>query len=151
MPKDTIRIRIFAFQSLKSSASVLFWIVVQNVTQLKQHYRDNRETFLSAGAVTAYAPRGPTTSQELAKLSGELTIEVPSYASGADGKQSSTVNFQRRENVMSHEFRQMRKGRMFVRVPSDSRGERMYITQAPDFTELPDVPEAVKALGREGA
>ena len=36
---------------------------------------------------------------------------------------------------------------MFVRVPSDMHGERLYITHAPDFTELPDIPADVKALG----
>jgi len=132
---------------LNAGYGIKFWIVVQNLTQLKQHYRENWETFFSAGAVTAYAPRDPTTSQELAKLSGERTIEVPSYGSSTDGKQSYSVNFQRRENIMPHEFRQMSKGRMFVRVPSDMHGERLYITHAPDFTELPDIPADVKALG----
>jgi hypothetical protein len=36
---------------------------------------------------------------------------------------------------------------MFVRVPSDVSGERFYITYAPDFTELSDVPSEVKAFG----
>jgi type IV secretion system protein VirD4 len=132
---------------LNAGYGIKFWIVVQNVTQLKTHYKENWETFLSAGAVTAYAPRDPTTSQELAKLSGERTIEVAGYGTGADGKQSYSINLQRRENVMPHEFRQMTKGRMFVRVPSDISGERFYITHAPDFTELPDVPMEVKELG----
>ena len=123
---------------LNAGYGIKFWIVVQNVTQLKTHYKENWETFLSAGAVTAYAPRDPTTSQELAKLSGERTIEVAGYGTGADGKQTYSISLQRRENVMPHEFRQMPKGRMFVRVPSDLSGERFYITQAPDFTELPD-------------
>jgi hypothetical protein len=61
---------------------------------------DNRETFFSAGAIAAYAPRDPTTSRELAKLSGERTIEGPSYGSTTDGKQSHSINFQRRENIM---------------------------------------------------
>jgi type IV secretion system protein VirD4 len=136
---------------LNAGYGIKFWIVVQNVTQLKQHYRDNWETFFSAGAITAYAPRDPTTSQELAKLSGERTIEVPSYGSTTDGKQSYSINFQRRENIMPHEFRRMRKGQMFVRVPSDTSGESLYITHAPDFTELPDIPAEIKELGRAAA
>ena len=133
---------------LNAGFGIKFWIIVQNITQLKQHYRDNWETFASAGAVTAYAPRDPTTSKYLSELAGERTIEVPSYSLGADGRQSRSVALQRRENVMPHEFRQMRKGRMFVRVPDDVSGEELCITQAPDFTEMSAVPERVRALGR---
>jgi type IV secretion system protein VirD4 len=133
---------------LNAGYGIKFWIIVQNITQLQQHYRENWETFAAAGAVTAYAPRDPTTSKYLAELAGERTVEVPGYSVGPDGRPTRSINLQRRENLMPHEFRQMRRGRMFVRVPDDTIGEELCITQAQDFTELSGVPEPVKALGR---
>jgi type IV secretion system protein VirD4 len=133
---------------LNAGFGIKFWIVVQNITQLKALYPNNWETFPSAGALTAYGPRDPTTSEFLAKLSAERTIDVLGESRDHEGRHSTSVARQRRENVMPYQFEQMGKGRMFVRLPSDRTGVAHYITQVDDFTERADVPQDVKARGR---
>jgi type IV secretion system protein VirD4 len=133
---------------LNAGYGIKFWIVVQNITQLKSLYHDNWETFTSAGALTSYGPRDPTTSAYLAKLSGERTIEVRGDSRDAEGRHSISISRQRRENIMPHQFEQLGKGRMFVRLPSDKTGVARFITEVADFTERDDVPEDVRALGR---
>ena len=132
---------------LNASYGIKFWIVIQNISQLQSLYRDNWETFTSAGALTAYGPRDPTTAAYLAKLSGERTIDVRSDSHDHQGRASVSINRQRRENVMPHQFEQMGKGRMFVRLPSDRRGVARYITEVADFTKRDDVPDEVRRLG----
>lgn len=133
---------------LNAGYGIKFWIVVQNITQLQGLYEDNWETFTSAGALTAYGPRDPTTSEYLAKLSGERTIDVLGESRDHQGRHSSSISRQRRENVMPHQFEQLGKGRMFVRLPSDRHGVARYITEVADFTERDDVPSAVRDMGR---
>ncbi|MBO9499548.1 MAG: type IV secretory system conjugative DNA transfer family protein [Novosphingobium sp.] len=133
---------------LNAGYGIKFWIVVQNLSQLQTLYHDNWETFTSAGALTAYGPRDPTTAEYLAKLSGERTIEVRSDSYDHEGRSSVSVSRQRRENVMPHQFEQLGKGRMFVRLPSDRYGVARYITEVADFTTRDDIPEAVRRLGK---
>ena len=133
---------------LNAGYGIKFWIVIQNVTQLKGLYHDNWETFTSAGALTSYGPRDPTTAEYLAKLSGERTIEVRGDSHDHEGHHSVSISRQRRENIMPHQFEQLGKGRMFVRLPSDRTGIARYITEVADFTERADVPDEVRALGR---
>lgn len=133
---------------LNAGYGIKFWIVIQNIAQLKGLYEQNWETFTSAGALTAYGPRDPTTAEYLAKLSGERTIEVRGDSIDAEGRRSTSISRQRRENVMPHQFEQLGKGRMFVRLPSDRTGLARFITEVADFTEREDVPADVRALGR---
>jgi len=133
---------------LNAGYGIKFWIIVQNISQLKGLYHDNWETFTSAGALTAYGPRDPTTSEYLAKLSGERTLDVLGESRDHQGRQSTSISRQRRENIMPHQFEQLGKGRMFVRLPSDKTGVARYITEVADFTEREDVPSEVRALGR---
>lgn len=133
---------------LNAGFGIKFWIVVQNITQLKTIYGENYETFTSAGALTSYGPRDPTTSEYLAKLSGARTIDVAGESRDAEGRMSTSINRQRRENVMPHQFEQLGKGRMFVRLPSDKMGIARYITEVADFTQRDDIPEDVRTLGR---
>ena len=65
-----------------------------------------------------------------------------------EGRTSTSISRQRRENIMPHQFEQMGKGRMFVRLPSDKTGVARFITEVADFTEREDVPAKVRALGR---
>ncbi len=136
---------------LNAGYGIKFWIVVQNITQLQGLYDDNWETFTSAGALTAYGPRDPTTSEYLAKLSGERTIEVRGDTEDHEGRHSTSISRQRRENIMPHQFEQLGKGRMFVRLPSDKAGIARFITEVADFTERDDVPKDVRALGMAGS
>jgi type IV secretion system protein VirD4 len=133
---------------LNAGYGIKFWIIIQAISQLKGLYHDNWETFTSAGALTAYGPRDPTTSEYLAKLSGERTLDVLGESRDHQGRQSTSISRQRRENIMPHQFEQLGKGRMFVRLPSDKLGVARYITEVADFTERDDVPDAVRALGR---
>ena len=133
---------------LNAGYGIKFWIVIQAISQLQSLYNDNWETFTSAGVLTAYGPRDPTTAEYLAKLSGERTIDVRGDSVDAEGRRSVSISRQRRENVMPHQFEQLGKGRMFVRLPSDRSGVARFITQVDDFTERDDVPEDVRSLGR---
>jgi type IV secretion system protein VirD4 len=133
---------------LDAGFGIKFWTIFQSLSQLQTLYEDNWETFTSAGALTAYGPRDPTTSEYLAKLSGERTIEVQSDSQNPEGGRSTSISLQRRENVMPHQFEQLGKGRLFVRLPSDRHGVARYITEVADFTERADIPESVRALGR---
>ena len=125
-----------------------FWIMIQSISQIQKLYSENWETFTSAGALTSFGPRDPTTAAYLSKLSGERTIEVPGTSLDHQGRATASIGLQRRENIMPHQFEQLGKGRMFVRLPSDREGVSRYITQVEDFTERADIPEAVRALGR---
>ncbi|MDB5584480.1 MAG: conjugal transfer protein TraG [Bradyrhizobium sp.] len=132
---------------LNAGYGIKFWIIAQNISQLKNLYGENWETFTSAGALTSYGPRDPTTAQYLAKLSGERTIEVRGDSHDQEGRHSVSVSRQRRENIMPHQFEQLGKGRMFVRLPSDKMGVARYITEVADFTERDDIPDDVRAKG----
>jgi type IV secretion system protein VirD4 len=132
---------------LNAGYGIKFWIIVQNITQLKGLYDDNWETFTSAGVLTAFGPRDPTTAEYLAKLSGERTIDVRSDSHDHEGRHSTSISRQRRENVMPHHFEQLGKGRMFVRLPSDRAGIARFITEVADFTARDDIPEDVRKLG----
>jgi len=133
---------------LNAGFGVKYLMVIQNIGQLKSLYSENWETFTSAGGLLAFGPRDPATSEYLAKLSGERTIEVPGQSRDQEGRQSASLNLQRRENVMPGCFEAMPKGRMFVRLPSDKMGVARYVTDLADFTERDDIPEDVRALGR---
>ncbi|MBL8554609.1 MAG: type IV secretory system conjugative DNA transfer family protein [Phenylobacterium sp.] len=133
---------------LNAGFGVKFYLLAQALSQLKTIYPENYESFTSAGVLTAFGPRDPTTSAYLAELSGERTIDVRSDSRDHEGKTSFSVGRERRENVMPHQFEQLGKGRMFVRLPSDTQGVARYITQVADFTERTDIPEDVRARGR---
>lgn len=133
---------------LNAGYGIKFWIVIQNLSQLQTLYEDNWETFTSAGVLTAFGPRDPTTAEYLAKLSGERTIEVQSDSHDHEGRRSVSIGRQRRENIMPHQFEQLGKGRMFVRLPSDRYGVARYIALVEDFSSRDDIPPEVRALGR---
>jgi type IV secretion system protein VirD4 len=134
---------------LNAGYGIKFWVVVQNITQIKALYEDNWETFASAGVLTSFAPRDPTTSEYLAKIGGEKTIRVQGESTDEMGHKTTSLALQRREDIMPHQFRRMKQGMLFVRLPSRQKGEAIYITDVEDFTGRPDseVPPAVKAIG----
>jgi hypothetical protein len=85
----------------------------------------------------------------LAKIAGEKTIRVQGESVDEMGRKTTSLALQRREDIMPHQFRRMREGMQFVRLPSRKTGESIYITEVEDFTQRPDteVPAAVKKLG----
>lgn len=60
-----------------AGAHVRLWSVLQDLTQLKTHYKDGWETFLgNAGIVQAFSVSDLTTCEYLSKRLGETTVET---------------------------------------------------------------------------
>lgn len=56
---------------------VKLWVVLQDLTQLKRHYKDGWETFLgNAGYVQAFSVSDLTTCEYLSKRLGETTFQI---------------------------------------------------------------------------
>lgn len=56
---------------------VKLWVVLQDLTQLKRHYKEGWETFLgNAGIVTAFSVADQTTCEYLSKRLGETTLQI---------------------------------------------------------------------------
>lgn len=69
---------------------VKLWIVLQDLPQLKRHYREGWETFLgNAGIVQAFGNSDPTTTEYLASRLGLVDVEV------ADQRQLSADGMRR--------------------------------------------------------
>jgi type IV secretion system protein VirD4 len=132
--------------ALNAGYGIKFWIVIQSITQLKSLYKENWEAFTAGGALTAFAPRDPTTSEYLSKMAGDIGIEMRSTSIGGDGGKSVSRSVERREAIMPHQFRQMRDGMLFAFLPGKD-GAKMFITETWDFTDErhTGVPDAVKA------
>jgi type IV secretion system protein VirD4 len=124
--------------SLNAGYGVKVWAAVQHLGQLKQHYGDNWETFLSAGCVTTFAPRDVFTRDHLTKLIGTGTKIVRSTSHGSDGGTNVTNSVQKDDLVSPHEWRQMVMGEQWVFIPTD-KGQLIKRLSSCDFTELPEV------------
>lgn len=60
-----------------AGAHVKLWCVLQDLTQLKQHYKETWETFLgNAGIIQAFSNSDVTTTEYLSKRLGDTTLEV---------------------------------------------------------------------------
>lgn len=58
--------------ALARSYGVKYWIILQDLTQLRTHYRESWETFLdNAGAIQAFGNAGVTTCEYLSKRMGQ--------------------------------------------------------------------------------
>jgi type IV secretion system protein VirD4 len=87
--------RLKAIQNAMSLArgyGVQLWPILQDLTQLQEHYEKSWETFLgNAGVQQFFAPRENTTAEYLSKLCGQTTVMVGSWSKGASsGKSSNT-------------------------------------------------------------
>lgn len=59
-----------------AGAGIKLWVVLQDLTQLRRHYRESWETFLgNAGVTMAFGNVDATTTQYLSRLLGETTVE----------------------------------------------------------------------------
>jgi type IV secretion system protein VirD4 len=132
--------------SLNAGFGVKVWIAVQHLGQLKEHYGDNWETFLSAGCVTAFAPRDLFTRDHLTKLIGTGTKIVRSTSHNSDGGTSVSSNVQKDDLVSAHDWRQMILGEQWAFIPTD-KGQLIKRIQSPDFTELPEVQSGAIRTG----
>lgn len=60
-----------------AGSGVRLWSVLQDLSQLKTHYKDGWETFLgNAGIIQAFSVADLTTCEYLSKLIGETTVET---------------------------------------------------------------------------
>lgn len=132
--------------SLNAGFGVKVWAAVQHLGQLKDLYNDNWETFLSAGCVTAFAPRDFFTRDHLTKLIGEGSKAMRSVSHSSQGGPSYTDSVQKDWLVPAHKWREMIMGEHWAFIPTD-KGQLIKSLYAPDFTELPEVKAgAIKPL-----
>jgi len=124
--------------SLNAGYGVKVWAAVQHLGQLKQHYGDNWETFLSAGCVTAFAPRDVFTRDHLTKLIGTGTKTVRSTSHSSDGGTNVSTSVQKDDLVSPHEWRQMIMGEQWAFIPTD-KGQVIKKIYSQDFSTLPEV------------
>jgi type IV secretory pathway TraG/TraD family ATPase VirD4 len=132
--------------SLNAGYGVKIIAVVQHLGQLKQHYEENWETFLSGGLIVTFAPRDVMTSAHLSQLSGQEWINVSGSSVNDEGGGSVSLNQQLAPSIMPHEFRRMPRGMMIAFIPTD-QGQVMRRIMAHDATELTNmVPQRVRDL-----
>jgi type IV secretion system protein VirD4 len=59
-----------------AGAGIKLWVILQDLTQLRRHYRESWETFLgNAGITMAFGNVDATTTQYLSRLLGDTTVE----------------------------------------------------------------------------
>ncbi|MGO9005289.1 MAG: type IV secretory system conjugative DNA transfer family protein [Beijerinckiaceae bacterium] len=132
--------------SLNAGYGVKVWAAVQHLGQLKQHYGENWETFLSAGCVTASAPRDVLTRDHLTSMIGTGTKTVRSTSHNSDGGTNVSTSVQKDDLVSPHEWRQMVMGEQFAFIPT-VKGQVIKRIYGDDFTELPEVKSGAIKLG----
>lgn len=124
--------------SLNAGYGVKIWAAIQHLGQLREHYGENWETFLSAGCITAFAPRDVFTRDHLTKLIGTGTKTVRSTSHSSDGGTNITSSIQKDDLVSPHDWRQMVMGEQWAFIPTN-KGQVIKKIFSPDFTELPEV------------
>lgn len=124
--------------SLNAGYGVKIWAAIQHLGQLKEHYGENWETFLSAGCVNAFAPRDVFTRDHLTRLIGTGTKTIRSTSHSSDGGTNISTNIQKDDLVSPHDWRQMVMGDQWAFIPTD-KGQVIKRIHSPDFTELPEV------------
>jgi type IV secretion system protein VirD4 len=98
--------------------------VLQDLNQLKDIYKQRWESFpAAAGAQIYFAPRDYSTSEEISKLCGEMTVAVPSESSGEQrdvfglktGSQKGTgTSRAHRRTKTPQEIRQLKRDRSII-------------------------------------
>jgi type IV secretion system protein VirD4 len=69
--------------SLARGYGLQLWPILQDLTQLQEHYEKSWETFLGNAAIRMFfAPREFTTAEYVSKLCGETTVTVKSKSEG---------------------------------------------------------------------
>jgi type IV secretion system protein VirD4 len=132
--------------SLNAGYGVKVWVAVQHLGQLKEDYGDNWETFLSAGAVTAFAPRDWFTRDHLTKIIGTGTKKIRSISNNA-GQTSFTDSVQKDDLVSAQDWRGMVMGEQYAFIPTKD-AQLIKRIMSVDFTELPGVKSGSIILGR---
>jgi len=111
---------------------VQLWPVLQDLTQLKDIYPNRWESFLGcAGVQMFFAPREYSSSEEISKLCGDLTISVPSSSSGTtvtpnpqtgqttvSSTSSYSNSYQSRREQLAQDIRRMKDDQFILFVDS---------------------------------
>lgn len=121
--------------SLNAGYGVKVWAAVQHLGQLKDLYDDNWETFLSAGCVTAFAPRDVFTREHLTKLIGTGSKQMIGTTVDAQGQTSVNRSVQKDDLISPHQWRAMKMGEHFAFIPTD-QGQAIKLLYVDDFTRL---------------
>lgn len=124
--------------SLNAGYGVKVWAAVQHLGQIKDQYGDNWETFLSAGCVTAFAPRDVFTRDHLTRLIGTGTKTLRSTSFSSDGGSNITNSTQKDDLVSAHDWRQMVMGDQWAFIPTN-KGQLIKRIHSPDYSDLPEV------------
>ena len=124
--------------SLNAGYGVKVWVAVQHLGQLKEHYGDNWETFLSAGCLTTFAPRDFFTRDHLTKLIGTGTKVIRNLSHDHQGQTTVSNNVQKDDLISAYQWRAMVQGEQWAIIPTD-KGQVIKHIYSPDFTELPEV------------
>ena len=76
-------IKDFGALLLRLVYGLQLWPILQDLSQLKEHYKESWETFLgNAGIRQFFAPREMTTAEYVSKLCGDATIMTTSESKG---------------------------------------------------------------------
>jgi type IV secretion system protein VirD4 len=114
--------------SLARGYGVQLWPIMQDLTQLQEHYEKSWETFLSSAEVQMFfAPRENTTAKYVSDLGGEATIKMVTTSSGTSenegrslfeslkGKSEGySVSNTQRKVFLPHEVRQLGDSRFLM-------------------------------------
>lgn len=122
--------------SLNAGYGVKVWAAVQNVGQLEDIYGKNWETFVSAGCLTAFAPRDAKTRDYLSNLIGKGSKVITNTSYDQQGRATVSHNLQKDEIMNPHQWREMRMGEILALIPTPE-GQFWRRLLNKDFTELP--------------
>lgn len=126
---------------------VKLWAVLQDMSQLKRHYKEGWETFLgNAGVVTVFGNNDQTTLDYVSKRLGDTFVylqETNTLGSGAlaGGAPTTRENFQRVPLLASHEVARSfgRSVMNCLAMPADGAPiaiERHFVNDPASFVEL---------------
>lgn len=102
---------------------VKLWVVLQDLTQLKRHYKDGWETFLgNAGIVQAFSVSDQTTCEYLSKRLGETTFQITNKSEVSSSQAMAGDTGLRREFKTAPLLAPDELARKFARKPDGKGG-----------------------------
>jgi len=136
---------------LAAGLGVQLWPVLQDLTQLKELYKERWETFLGcAGIQMFFAPREFTSSEEISKLCGDTTVLNPGSTRGKSvtpgrrvfdpssttTSESSSSSYASRRALLPQEVRQL-AGDEFL-LFTDGMPGRFVRAKRKDYRTIPE-------------
>lgn len=106
---------------LMAGYGMKLWAIVQDLSQLKRHYGDGWETFISnSGVVQYFGSRDVMTAEYFSKLCGKTTVKSFSIANVFAKERSSTetVSEAQRDLAYADELMTLRDGKQLLFVES---------------------------------